>query len=47
MNVVRHADATNLRGRMTLVGNELEIEVADDGRGLDPAGRWRGDALDA
>jgi two-component system, NarL family, sensor kinase len=36
-NVVRHADATICRVRIR-AGDTLEIEVEDDGRGLDPAG---------
>lgn len=38
MNVVRHADATTCEVRLALVGNELEIDVADDGRGVDAGG---------
>jgi signal transduction histidine kinase len=38
MNVVRHAGATTCEVRLALVGNELEIDVADDGRGLAAGG---------
>jgi signal transduction histidine kinase len=34
MNVVRHAAATTCRVHLALVGDELEIEVGDDGQGL-------------
>lgn len=32
-NVIRHADATHVWVRARLVGEELELEIADDGRG--------------
>jgi signal transduction histidine kinase len=38
LNVVRHADASTCAVRMALVGNELEIDVEDDGRGVDAGG---------
>ncbi len=37
MNAVRHAAATTCRVGLALVGNELSIEVGDDGRGYTPA----------
>ncbi|EHR50265.1 signal transduction histidine kinase [Saccharomonospora marina XMU15] len=32
-NVIRHADAACVRVRVRMAGDELEVEVADDGRG--------------
>ena len=34
-NIVRHAAAANVQIALTVVGGELILEVADDGRGLD------------
>jgi signal transduction histidine kinase len=38
-NVVRHANARRCRIGLRLVDGALEVEVADDGRGLEPARR--------
>ena len=35
-NVARHAGAKNCHIRLTAVGNQLEIEIKDDGHGLTP-----------
>ena len=35
-NVVRHAQATSVRLRIEVVGEELRVIVADNGRGIDP-----------
>ncbi|MEU6711692.1 histidine kinase [Nonomuraea sp. NPDC046802] len=35
-NVARHAGATTCHVRVTVAGNELEVEVSDDGRGVRP-----------
>jgi signal transduction histidine kinase len=40
-NVVRHADATRVELRLRHRRDRLELEVADDGRGFDPAGARR------
>jgi signal transduction histidine kinase len=37
VNVARHADARHVRVRLEVAGDVLEVEVADDGRGFDPA----------
>lgn len=37
LNVVKHAAASSLRVRVQRTAGELLLEVADDGRGLDPA----------
>lgn len=37
INVAKHADASSLIVRVRRVPGELQLEVADDGRGLDPA----------
>jgi signal transduction histidine kinase len=34
-NVVRHADATELEFRLDVVGGGLEIDIADNGKGID------------
>ena len=34
MNVVRHAAAASCRVRITLVENELQVDVTDDGTGI-------------
>jgi ligand-binding sensor domain-containing protein/signal transduction histidine kinase len=35
-NVIKHADATNVHVEFTELGDRLELEVSDDGRGFDP-----------
>jgi signal transduction histidine kinase len=35
-NVVKHAEATGVNVRLDVVGEALELEVVDDGRGLQP-----------
>ena len=35
-NVVRHADATEVEFRMALIDGRLEIDLADNGKGLEP-----------
>jgi two-component system NarL family sensor kinase len=40
-NVVRHAEATRVSLRLRQLHDTLELEVADDGRGFDPAGARR------
>lgn len=37
INVAKHADATHMTVRVRATPGELQLEVADDGRGLDPA----------
>jgi signal transduction histidine kinase len=34
-NVVRHADATEVEFRMVVSGSDLEIEIADNGKGFE------------
>jgi PAS domain S-box-containing protein len=40
-NVARHAGARHARVRVWRADGELRIEVADDGRGVDPAQAWQ------
>lgn len=44
-NIVRHADATEVEFRMTLAENQLEIEIADNGKGIAPDGLNGGHGL--
>ena len=44
-NVVKHAQARQVRVRVRLLGQQLELLVHDDGRGLPPAGRPGGQGL--
>jgi signal transduction histidine kinase len=44
-NVVRHAGAASCRVDVAAVGSCLAIEVADDGRGLDPTSAYAGHGL--
>jgi signal transduction histidine kinase len=41
-NCVRHADARKIQIRVHTDGDQLRVEVTDDGRGLDPRQRRRG-----
>ncbi len=41
-NCVRHADAKKIQIRVHTNGDQLRVEVTDDGRGLDPRQRRRG-----
>ena len=41
-NCVRHADAKKIQIRVHTDGDQLRVEVTDDGRGLDPRQRRRG-----
>jgi len=41
-NCVRHADARKIQIRIGAVGDQLQVRVSDDGRGLDPHQRRRG-----
>jgi len=44
-NVAKHAAASNVRVRVAVTGEEVEIEVEDDGGGFDPAGASHGFGL--
>jgi ligand-binding sensor domain-containing protein/signal transduction histidine kinase len=44
-NVVKHAEAANVRIQITLEGGMLVATVRDDGRGFDPAAARRGNGL--
>jgi signal transduction histidine kinase len=44
-NIVRHADATEVEFRMTLAGHQLEIEIADNGKGITATGLNSGHGL--
>jgi len=41
-NVVRHAEATEVEFRMTIAGRDLEIEIADNGKGFEGGGDGHG-----
>src|SRR5205814_5246103 len=41
-NIIKHARASNVVLRLTDRGNEIILEVHDDGRGFDPAGPFPG-----
>jgi signal transduction histidine kinase len=41
-NCVRHADAKKIHIRISAEGDQLRVQVSDDGRGLDPRQRRRG-----
>jgi signal transduction histidine kinase len=45
-NVLKHAGAAEVRITLTLTGDLLEVTVADDGRGFDPATVARRNGLD-
>ena len=44
-NAARHAAARAIRITLTVTGSELELEIADDGRGFAPDGRRGSEAL--
>ncbi len=44
-NAARHAAARAIRITLTVTGPELELEIADDGRGFAPDGRRGSEAL--
>ncbi len=44
-NAAKYAQATEVRVSLSLVGDELTFEVADDGRGFDPAATGYGTGL--
>ncbi len=44
-NVVRHAEATEVEFRLTMVDNILEIVIADNGKGFDTAAQHDGHGL--
>ena len=44
-NVAKHARAEHVRVRLTAAPDTIEIEIADDGRGFDPAQRGEGFGL--
>lgn len=44
-NVVRHANATEVEFRLTVVENELEIDIADNGKGIESESAGGGHGL--
>jgi signal transduction histidine kinase len=44
-NIVRHAQATEVEFRLAAVDSVLEIVIADNGKGFDPAVAWDGHGL--
>jgi signal transduction histidine kinase len=44
-NVVRHAEATELEFRLDVVDGSLEIDIADNGKGVEPAAQSSGHGL--
>jgi signal transduction histidine kinase len=44
-NVVRHADATEVEFRMAIVDGSLEIDIADNGKGIDDEAQGNGHGL--
>jgi signal transduction histidine kinase len=44
-NIVRHADATEVEFRLALAENQLEIDIADNGKGIAQSGHNNGHGL--